>query len=575
MGETMRLWGFGLVLWALGLAGPQGAAAAGLEDCHGSAFQSALHLSPGFSFDCAELAQTASPVGGDWVIRALRNATTDEAFVKPYAEEAVDVIATAFSAWEPYAAQMGFEFGHVSVVLSDPLGAEFSFDTVVHGLGKFEGYANAQAFALPRECVVRVNMKFAAVGSYDYLRKALAHEAFHCVQGWSFPSEALGGAGGASWWIEGTANFFAGLVHEDQQALAALGVQFAQSIGTKPLTQQAYASVPFFAYLWQQGPGVMASFFKGLSDQPNELAQMMATEAAVGKERLQGFAEAMVDGKVAMPSGFEFPGLPEPDTQTFDGDGQIATSTTPFTIEAKTLHFVGGDYTVVGAARFRSRDQAGGDWQDLPQQISPETCGDVVMLRAARFVGWQPGATLGVPHTVTRITECWKCNQLAEADQCLPGKWKLDSADLLAFLQKVNKNTAEISYGSVAGQVFLVLEPGGKGHWVLEGVEIGATYAPKELMGMEIEIDVGADGIASGAWSSAGGGQMHFCAEAVDMEYVSRVRVPGMDEDEVKDKPGLEDYDLGYSCTDTGLTLTYNGPLAVTDPPVWNFDRIK
>jgi hypothetical protein len=562
-----------LVAWlALCTAG----LAEGLADCKSEAFRTALKLEPGYGFDCVEIARVTPPVdGARWTIRALRNASTDESYVKSYADEYMAAASAAFLAWEPYVSGLGFNYGNVSIVFTDPEGSEVDFLSLVVGHGYLLGAAHADGFSFPQDCIVSVNMELMTKQEVAAIRSNIAHELFHCVQFWSLPAAALTpGGGNQAWWQEGTANFFTALAVPDAKRTAVDAAAFLSSINTKPLTLQAYHSTIFFAFLNQQGMSTLDAFFKGLATKPGEMAQMQATEQALGDKMLQEFAEAVVDGTIALPSGYVFPALENPVPQVFSVDGQFEASKTSFTIDARLLSFIGGSFAVADGARYGVRKSEGGPWGDMPNLVEPVTCSEPVEFLATRFVGTSIAETMGAPFIATRYAECHVCQALTEADQCLVGKWKLRNDSLLSYLKLAATDMKDVRYSSVAGTIILSVTPDGKAQWITDGLDIGAQITVKELF-WDIDIEVEMDGIVSGRWST-GGSEMHFCAEGVDATYTSRVRMPGMEEDVVTESLPPQDSYMTYECSPNALTAVFTGPQAMSGPsPSWTMDRIK
>lgn len=565
---------FFLILFTL--TALSGAALAGPADCKSEAFQKALKLKPGFTFDCVEVMSAPVPIdGGQWTIRALRNSATDNGQVQTFAELGVEIVTKSFQAWEGYATELGFKFGHVSIVFVDPNESEIEFVHQVHGLGEYEAAAHTDGSVLPNECVISVNVPYLDVKRPELLDLTFAHELFHCIQHWSYFS-ASGAGPTAAWWQEGSANLFAAMVVSDAAFFQGLGGNFLSTIDKKPLTSQAYNSIVFFGWLWQQGPTTMGNFFKGLATQPGELAQMQATETALGPELLDQFARALIDGTIALPQGFQFDALvpPPANRHLFSADGQWEAGKIPFTVDAHEVTFIGGSFAVADAVRYSVRKATDTEWGDMPTQIEPKVCTEEHVFYATRFVTSQLNDSFGLPVIATRYAECHACKPLPEADKCLVGKWKLRNDRLLSYLKLAAADMKDVRYSSVAGDVQLVVTADGKAQWVTQGLEIGAQIFVPELED-EIEIEVEMDGIVAGRWST-GASEMHFCAESVDAKYTSKVTLPGMDEDVVSESLPSQDSYLTYQCGPTSLTAIFTGPGEMSGPsPSWTMDRIK
>ncbi|MFO1201261.1 MAG: hypothetical protein U1E58_01345 [Tabrizicola sp.] len=521
---------------------------------------------------CVVIDQESASVNGQPVaIRALRTKTTDPAWDN-FGREAIDVALTAYATWEPYAAQLGLKFPTVSIYLSDP-----SASTIELPSEKFPNvWADAQGFARPGECFVRINSAKALTTSADHVQTIIGHELFHCVQAASFPDQLQTGGEASKWWVEGTASFFGNLAHLTEKDIDDLGTAFATQIQTKPLTRLPYASMTFFAFLWQDGPGTMAQFFAGLPTTTGEDAQMEAVLASIGPEKLQLFAQAMVDGTVAMPDGTHFPALPEPATTTFQSDGKVTFPSAPFTILQHALHFTAGNYSVGTGIEFFSKTQ-GSDapWEPLPYDIAPEDCKDVTMLHIVRFDTDTIPSAVARPLNATRYLPCWECTKLPKMDQCLVGKWRLSNESLLSYL--TTKNTPEATFRDVKGEIFLQLNADGSGQWVAEDVAIDATVIPKKtgpaLQAFDILVE--AFGIDEAEWSGTGG-TANLCVASPGIDFTTTVsntligsftnQVTGM----------AQNMSVAYDCAGNTLALQYTGPMDLgADAPRWTLERVK
>lgn len=575
----MRL---GVLVAAVALVLAGGAAQAeGLVDCSGPGFAKAVGLKPGFAPDCVEIERRALPVdGGKWTVRAVRNKATDGNAVLPQAQAYMDMVADAFEVWEPDAAAVGLKFTNVTVYVTDPAGSEIDFAGLVQGEDEkpSDHPAHAEGLTFPGECVVAMNT--AATATYDLidLRHLVAHEVFHCVQSASFNKTALTLSPESDWWVEGTAQMFASLVVADPES-ALRAKEFAKVIGAIPLTQTGYNSEVFFAYLWQQGPAVMGSFFANVSWNPGEDEQMKATEKAVGVEVLRGFPTAWIDGTISLPSGVAYPKPDLPKATVITETRELPSGTEPFTIDTWNLGFVGGEYVVGDGKRYRARPLKGGDWGDLPFEIKPKDCGLPEEFVATRFVTTSIPDSIGIPISVTKMQECVGCVILAKQDQCMVGRWRLNRDDHLAWLQKQAVDMKEVRYTSAGGgTIDLVLDATGTAQWVMEGFQIGAVYEPKDLAAYDItiEIDVAANAILDGEWSTDGKGSMNYCGKGAMGDFTSRVRIPGLEEDEVVVEAPVEDMFLTYNCSGDKATMAYMGPAPLPgDFPAWRLDRVK
>jgi hypothetical protein len=556
------------------------AEAEGLVDCSSPGFAKAVGLKTGFPTDCVEIARQTLPVdGGKWTVRAVRLKATDANAVAPQAQTYMEMVADAFEVWEPDAAAVGLKFTNVTIFVTDPSGTEVDFEGLVQGEDKdpAEHPAHAEGKAFPGECVVAMNSLATATYDLTDLQHLVAHEVFHCVQDASFNKTALSLAPDSDWWVEGTAQMFASLVVADPQS-ALRGAEFNKVIQTTPLTQTGYNSEVFFAYLWQQGPAVMGSFFANVTWNPGEDEQMAATEKALGAEVLQGFATAWVDGTISLPTGVTFPKPDLGKPVVITDNQELPSEVEPFIIDAWAMSFVGAEFIAMDGKVYRVRPDKGGDWGAFPLEIKLKECGLPESYVAVRFVGNSIKDGLGLPITVTKMQDCVACVRLAKADQCMVGMWQLNRDDHLSWLQKQAVDMADVRFSSVGGDIFLKLDPDGKAQWIMDGFQVGAVYEPAELQAYDIsiEIDVRADAVLDGEWSTDGAGTMNYCGMGAAGDYTSKVRVPGLEEDEVALEAPVEDMFLTYNCAGAKATMAYMGPAPLPgDFPAWRLDRVK
>ncbi|HMS96127.1 MAG TPA: hypothetical protein PKA03_13090 [Tabrizicola sp.] len=575
MGRVTRALRAIVLLVIVWLAQAAAVSAEGVADCKSEAFRAALKLEPNFGFDCEEISRITPPVdGGRWTIRALRNASTEEGYVKVYAEAYMSAAEAAFIAWEPYVTGLGLKYGNVSIMFTDPEGSEIDFLSHVAGEGFVMGAAHADGFSFPQDCIVSVNMEIMAKAEIVDMTANIAHELFHCVQFWSLPPAAVSpGEGAQAWWQEGTANFFTALAVPGAVRTAVGAETFLATIHEKPLTQQGYNSTIFFAFLNQQGMPMLDAFFKGLATVPGETAQMHATEEALGEKTLQEFAEAVMDGTIALPSGFAFPAFENPEPFIFAQDGQFEAGKIPFTIDARQISFIGGSYAVAQIV-YQARQAEGGAWGSMPNLVEPATCKEPVEFLVTRLVGTSIGQTMGSPFVATRYAECHICQTLPEQDQCLIGTWKLRDQSMLSYLMQATADSKNVLFNEVKGTVTLKVEPAGKAVWTSTNLKVHAGIIPDDFP-VAVTVDVETNGTLEGRWSTSGS-DMHFCAERTSGTHKSTVKVIGGAEDVVTTGAPLADSYLTYECHKDRLTLIYNGPGEVPSPaPSFTMDRIQ
>ncbi len=550
------------------------AAAQAFGDCTDPAYFKTFGINTAEGLTCEVIAQENATVNGQAIgVRAIRAKTTPAEWADPFGKETIDATLTAFTTWEGYATQLGFKFPSVTIYITDPLGPGIE----APGERFDNAFADANWFAKPGECFIRFNTQKSANVGIDLIRTIMGHEGFHCVQGESFAPALFGAKASAAWWQEGTASFFGNLAHFTEKDADNLGATFAAKIQTTPLTQLTYPSMTFFAFLWGEGPDATAAFFAGLPTSEGEAAQMEALLASVGPDRLQRFAQAMVDGTVRMPSGYQFPALPDPSTTTFTQDGKVDFPSAPFTILQHALHFTGGNYSVASGIEFFSRKQGTADpWEPMPMDIQPEDCKDIYMLHIVRFDTDTIPAKYPRPLNAFLYLPCWECEKLPKMDQCLAGTWRLSNDSLISFLQS-RRVTEEVNYNSMKGQIILTMNPDGTAQWLAEDVAVAADYLPESLAGMEIPfyITVEAFGIDQSEWSGAEG-TAHICPVSPGIDFTSTVESSLTGEVKVESSGMVQAMSVAYDCSPQTLAMQYTGPMNLGEAaPRWMFERVK
>src|SRR3546814_5219487 len=113
----------------------------------------------------------------------------------------------------------------------------------------------------------------------------LAHEIFHCVQAATYSPGQYGAyrsEGGAAWWIEGSAEWFASLALPDDSMYQSRVDEFDALSPDTPLHLMSYSALPLFLWHAQRhgNPATML-FLSGMADAAEESAQLRAMEASL------------------------------------------------------------------------------------------------------------------------------------------------------------------------------------------------------------------------------------------------------------------------------------------------------
>src|SRR5690606_38060170 len=146
-----------------------------------------------------------------------------------------------------------------------------------------------------------------------------AHEFFHCVQASEFPDTY--DRASSSWWVEGTAEWFANLVFPGTGTSDGFVSEFDSVSHDTALTAMEYESVVFFFWLGErQGSGAIGRLMRAVQ-QPGEPAQQDALAAFLPAEEWQDFAEAYLSRRIRQPGGRAIASSPFPGDIYVWGEG--------------------------------------------------------------------------------------------------------------------------------------------------------------------------------------------------------------------------------------------------------------
>lgn len=104
--------------------------------------------------------------------------------------------------------------------------------------------AQQSYFDLAEPCPITL-FTSASAGSTDVFRQTVAHEAFHCVQDWSFTSLPYETH---KWWLEGSAEYFSNVVYPTVNDEHTRTWRFDSNSLEKNLTQMSYENTVFFQF---------------------------------------------------------------------------------------------------------------------------------------------------------------------------------------------------------------------------------------------------------------------------------------------------------------------------------------
>ncbi len=145
-----------------------------------------------------------------------------------------------------------YSIGDVTILLAYlfPLPATEAFSGIM---------AMANGAADSSECQIVLYL-IGSGASREEAATTVAHEIFHCVQAATYSPGQYGAyrrVGGAAWWIEGSAKWFASLALPDDSMYQSRVDTFDALSPDTPLHRMTYSALPFFLWHaqrhWQPG----------------------------------------------------------------------------------------------------------------------------------------------------------------------------------------------------------------------------------------------------------------------------------------------------------------------------------
>ncbi len=346
----------------------------------------------------------------------------------------------------------------------------------------------------PKECVIRINVAIADTKSVgDVLQKfhtTIAHEVFHCIQGATWPDQTKQYNKGATWWVEGTAQYIANWIYPASEDLDARVKSFAVQLQTVPLHKSSNngGSVVFFAWLASNKIYPIFDFIKAMPTVPGEEAQRTALLSQVPYYLLAEFPRDFVDGVITMPDGYVFK-KPVP-VQKHDviSSGPLVIQATPLTMILWDVTFIGGGYYVTGQGApdvsYRKASGPPSDWSSIGLINIDQNCEADTTLRFAGM-GFGTGPE-PVTLDATKLPGCEACFVASDRDACLIGTWVADQGDLGRVIYDMAP--ASVSDVEVSGNFGVKFDPDGKAFFGFHKLRIKLNYTDEGVSSTAIDI---------------------------------------------------------------------------------------
>lgn len=539
-------------------------AADAFEDCNGASFYTAVTGSielPGFQ--CEELGRrTMTANGQSFQIRVLKDKRTNLEQVQQYAEEILIAAEKSYAVYGDL--HPSLKFKNASFVIMDP---NLPWPTKTLGIA---------VRSSQNECVVRMfstssdNFPY---GGAPLFQQTVAHEAFHCVQYATYPSQTDLMA--SVWWLEPTAELASHLVYPLPQRMKAIARGFEKLTKTYPLTQLTYEGVVFMNWLYARDPAKMFDLMAAMpAEQDGEDAQTAAFVSFIGEDDLQSFARDWVDGKIPSVAGGMLP-APNPPQMAFqvEDDAEMLLSSPGLAMQFDAVSIRKGEYMPLefdgGTIAVSQRKRDASDWGGLPDKVGPEDCEGTDERLIVRMPTDDSNAGMRIQFKKT--APCEECVNSKERDKCLIGHWQLNEETMLTFLRARSEDGA--TYFPVLGTMVLVYDANGDSHLVAEGVTISAMQKSPPYLDALLKVEM--NGIDSGNWS-AEGGKVTYCPKDTSITYTTTIEVPGVAKTVRTIDGVMQTSVFSYQCSAGELHMTYTGPLDLGDgAPRWSFKRVK
>lgn len=306
----------------------------------------------------------------------------------------------------------------------------------------------------PSVCQILLYEKSWNTTSDKYFLHTVAHEAFHCVQFWL--SAAKYSAAGSSWWVEGSAEFFANVVYPCENGEQPSVDNFDHVAGNTSLLLMDYDNVVFFQFLANEiGNRGVIDFIGtmpeagGLKRQLNALARYPSIAELFHRFGRQYYNKKIADSCPGMNVDID----PQVETtEILQGDEEIVLFPTPFQLVAHELVFEAGHYAIETESvpveiNDRSAKRGRGDsksalpsssWEKLPEEVDV-ACRDRLKLltlftSAENNISLLEGTPIDLRLKVSRKGyQAGVQSDERGVDQCLVGSWALEPESLEAM----------------------------------------------------------------------------------------------------------------------------------------------
>lgn len=345
----------------------------------------------------------------------------------------------------------------------------------------------------------------------DYGGAAVAHELFHCVEAATLTSAQLstgnvGTAGGGTWWIEGSADWFSTVALPAPAYMQDRTDLFDSEAPTTAINAMAYESYVFFSWLGgARGPSGVVPFLRQMADSTGVGAQRAAMTRALGADDWLQFAEDYADQSIRDGHGASINSHPQAPSATYRWTDTRTQriDLAPFTITRRNLSFDCGRWSLAPhPARYHAGRPTGGAWADLPPDLDnlDHAHGDI------EFIGMnasQDAVPLALEGTLA--ARCQVCgSEPVVLDRCMIGTWEMTTSGAEEWMREHIRNFRVTGISAVGNTMTLNRD----GTFTMGRNDVHVTGEGRGATG---EGRLG--GQATGRWSTSGG-TLNLCYDS-------------------------------------------------------------
>jgi len=438
-----------------------------------------------------------------------------------------------------------FEMSDATILLVDGFGPAFG------GSENFGDIAAQTHFGPGDEC--RITLWLLGPGATaDYGAAVVAHELFHCVQRSSLSQAQMGSGtvagalGGGSWWLEGSADWFATLAVPAPAYMRDRVEVFDRDSLRVALNQMTYEAYVFFAWLaGAHGMEAVMPFLHAMAPSAGEAAQRAAMMRALSAEEWLHFAEDYLDQRIRDGHGAGIGSTPlHGDTYTWDATRTQRVALQPFVLTRADLTVRCGRWRFEPApARSHAASPGTGEaWAPVPASLDAMD-GE----RELRFAGMAAGSDdVALRIAGTREASCSECAGTHEVDQCLVGTWELAAHGAEQWMRE-HGQPLQLTSVARANNTMTLLEDG---TFTTGAARVDAEVRSDDMRGTGRMV-----GQSSGRWSAAGG-RFNVCPDATALTGTVTVVVHGRSVTVPTPSGPAPDSSQPYTCNGNSLQVT-------------------